>query len=429
MQQKEKNALRYHSYGRPGKIEVIPTKPLSTPEEFALAYSSGAIVSAKGINSNHWNAYKYTNKGNLVAVISNGSNIYGMDNNGALASKPLLEGQSMLFKLYADIDAFDIEIAEKDCDKLIEIIQSMAPTFGAINIVGIEAPLCYQIEKRLSSILGIPVIYDCRCGKAICVAAAIINATEFACKEINNLTIVLSNNEEAITDILLEIGVKSDNIIILDNKDNSSLPSAIMDADAYIGLSEDNRITEELLPSMAHDPIILLLTETSLGIEYEKVKKIRPDAIYATCSAENFSQTNDTIAFPYIFRGALDTLATSINHKMLLAAAKSIAQLAHRPAPSSLQKRYNRTLSFGREYFLPLPNDRRLTTEVPVAVARAAIDSGVARYNIKDWDNYCYTLISRLEREYHFHREIFGCHLNSKRLRRKFSRTMPSIVL
>lgn len=429
MQQQEKNALRYHSDGRPGKTEVIPTKPVRTPEELALAYSPGATAPAAGISRNHWNAYKYTNKGNLVAVISNGSCILDNDAIDATAAKPLLEGRSMLFKIYADIDAFDIEIAEEQSDRFIQTVHSMAPTFGAINLAGIKAPQCYQIEQRLRNLLDIPVIHDSLCGRAVCTAAAIINATEFACKKVENLKIVQSGCDTAITEMLLTIDVKQNNITILEKSEERDLSKAIEGSDVFIGISKENRIDEEALLKMAHDPIILLLTKQSLGIEYEKARRIRHDTIFAACCGNTPNLINDTIAFPYIFRGALDTLATTINSNMLLAAAKAIARLAHRPVPTSLQKRGKREYGYGREYFMPLPNDRRLATDVSVAVAKAAMDSGIARRPINDWSEYCNMLLSRLEREYSFYSEHLSHHRSSQRLHQRYSRAMPSITL
>ena len=422
MQQEDKKALKYHSEGRPGKTEVIPTKPLRNPEEIALAYSPGAIIPAIGISNKAWNAYKYTNKGNLVAVISNGSNISDRGNLGAAAAKPLLEGESMLFKFYADIDAFDIEIAEENSDKLAEIIHSMAPTFGAIALSGIEDKLCLIIEKQLSGQLDIPIINNYICGKAVCCAAAIINATEFACKEIKELKVVISSNNESIKTMLLAIGIRQENISTFEGA------SSIVAADIFISLSQENIITEGDIQSMAHDPIVILLSDT-IGIDIEKVRELRPDTIFSTCCADVPNQINEIIAFPYIFRAALDTLATHINENMLLAAATAIAMLARRPVPASLKRKYKKEFGYNREYILPLPCDRRLVTEVAVATAKAAIESGAARHHINDWENYCDTLLSRLEREYSIYREIFGHHRSSHKLHRRYTRSMPSITL
>ena len=427
MQQEDKKALKYHSEGRPGKIEVIPTKPLRNHEEIALAYSPGAITPAIGISKNVWNAYKYTNKGNLVAIISNGSNISEGKNLGAAAAKPLLEGRSMLFKVYADIDAFDIEIAEENSNRLIEIIVSMAPTFGAIELSGIEPQKCYLIEKQLRKLLDIPVINDNICGKAVCCAAAIMNATEFACKEIENLKIVQSSSDEAISTMLLAIGIKQENIVTLGNDEERNPSTPIANADVFIGLSKESVITEDDISSMSHDPIILLLS-TAIGIDFERVRKIRPDAIFATCNPDLPNQINEFISFPYIFRAALDTLASSIDEKMLLAAVKAIAQLARRPVPASLKRKYKKEFVYNREYILPLPNDRRLATEVTVAVAKTAIESGIARHTIIDWEDYNNTLLSRLEREYSFCREIFGHHHSNNKLRRRYTRSLPDII-
>ncbi len=429
MQQKNKDALKYHSEGRSGKTEIIPTKPVRTPEELALAYSPGAVFAAEGISHNRWNAYKYTNKGNLVGIIGNGSNISDTKAKGAMAAKPLLEGRSMLFKIYADIDAFDIEIAEENSDRLIEIIHSMAPTFGAIDLSSIEAPQCYYIERKLRGLLDIPIINDNRCGKAVCCAAAIMNAMEFACKKSEEIKVLLNSNESAITEMLLQIGIKQENITILENKKESLLSNAIKNRDIFIAVSKENIITGNDLSAMSHDPIVILLSDVSIDTEPDKAKGIRSDAIIVTCNENTRNTINDVIAFPYIFRAALDTYATSINDTMLFAAAKAIAQLAQRPVPASLQKMYKGEHRYSREYLLPLPNDRRLATEVSVAVAKAAMNSGIARNPIVNWDEYCNTLLSRLEREYRFYREIFYHHRSSPKLRRRYNRTMPSITL
>ncbi|MBQ8451098.1 MAG: malate dehydrogenase [Bacteroidaceae bacterium] len=423
MQQEDKKALKYHSEGRPGKIEVIPTKPLRNHEEIALAYTPGAIIPAKDISDDVWNAYKYTNKGNLVAVISNGSKISDSGNLGAAAVKPLLEGRSMLFKIYADIDAFDIEIAEENSDKLVEIIHSMAGTFGAIELSNIEAKQSYFIKQQLCKLLDIPIIDDNMCGKAVCCAAAIMNATEFACKEIKELKVVLSSNDEAISSTLSTIGIKHENIVTLDENKEQSLSTA----DVFIGLSQKD-ITESDITAMPHDPIVILLSGAVGRIDFEKARLLRPDAIFSSCSADAPNLINEAIAFPYIFRAALDTLAGTINENMLLAATTAIAMLARRPVPASLKRKQEKELSYNREYILPLPSDRRLATEVTVAVAKAAIESGTARHHISDWEHYCDTLLSRLEREYSFHREIFAHHRSSHKLHSRYTRAMPSII-
>lgn len=448
----EENALKYHEMGRPGKTEIVPTKPFCTPEELALAYSPGVAAPAIGISRDKWNAYKYTNKGNLVAVISNGSSVLGLGNTGALASKPVMEGKSMLFKIYGDIDAFDIEIAENDPEKLIEIIHSMAPTFGGINLEDIKSPNCFHIEQRLRELLDIPVMHDDQQGTAVTVGAALINAAEIAGKELHSLNIVINGAGAAAiatARMLIKIGIQYDHILMFDShgiittlrrtltpekrefatsrRDIDTLSKATIGADVFLGLSKGNTIDEKELIGMARNPIIFALANPIPEINYGAAIDIRPDAIVATGRTDTPNQINNVLAFPYLFRGALDTRATEINDNMLVAAVKAIAELAHRPVPNILQKMYGKRLSFGKEYLLPKPNDRRLISLVSGAVARAAIDSGIARCKISDWDNYYNILYDRLEREHRFCREIFRRNKQNGTLHKRYIKPFPKM--
>ncbi len=428
----DNEALRYHEQGNPGKTEVVPTKPFCTPEDLALAYSPGAVVPAAEINRNRWNAYKYTNKGNLVAVISDGSSVLKPGNTGALASKPIMEGKSMLFKIYGDIDAFDIEIAENDPDKLIEIIQSMAPTFGGINLEEIRAPKCFRIEEQLRNLLDIPVMHDNQHGTAVAIVAAMINAAELADKELLDLRIVINGAGAAAIAtgrMLIKSGIPRNNILMFDShgiittlrsnlspekrefatssRNAETLAKATVNADVLLVFSKEEAIGEKELDGMSKNPIIFAISNQISEADYNDIKHLRPDAIIGTGNHAICNHISNVLAFPYLFRGALDTYSTCINDAMLLAAGKAIAALARRPVPKVLQKIYGKKITFGREYLLPKPNDRRLISEVSCAVARAAIESGVARRKITDWENYQHMLYERLEREAVFCREIF----------------------
>lgn len=448
MKQIDSESLKYHEKGRPGKTEVIPTKPFCTPKELSLAYSPGVAAAANAIGEDRWNAYKYTNKGNLVAVVSDGSAVLGLGNIGATASKPVMEGKSMLFKIFADIDAFDIELAENDTDKLVETIRSMSATFGGINLEDISAPRCFEIEKRLRCLVDIPVLHDDRHGTAVTVMAALMNAAKIADKDFCKLkTVINGAGAAAITTarMLIHMGIKRDNILMFDRKglistrrtdlspykqefatsQNSAetLLDAMKNADVFIGLSKGNLLGNEELAAMASSPIIFALANPTPEVEYDKACSVRPDAIVATGRTDTPNQLNNVLAFPYLFRGALDTYSVCINNDMLVAAAKAIAALARRPVPTALQRMYGCKLSFGREYILPKPNDRRLLSEVATAVAQAAISGGVARRKIDDWDNYRRTLLNRLEREHLFCREIFRTNSSGK-LHGKYHRPM-----
>ena len=419
----EDEALRYHSSPQAGKTETLPTKPFGTPEELSLAYSPGAAAPAAVISKERWQAYRYTNKGNLVAVISNGSAVLGLGDIGALASKPVMEGKAMLFKVYADIDAFDIELAEEQPDKFITAVQEISPTFGGINLEDIKAPECFYIEERLRNLLGIPVMHDDQHGAAVAITAALKNAAEIAGKELQSLKIVISGAGAAAiatAKLLLKNGLLREQITMCDSKgvisiardvlpphkalfattDTSlhTLADAIRDCDAFIGLSVGNLVTKEMVRSMADSPIIFALANPAPEISYDEAKSARPDAIVATGRGDAPNQINNAIAFPYLFRGALDTLATCINTEMQLAAAKAIAALAHEPVPDEAKRRHGCNLNFGKEYIIPKIDDRRLLPEVSKAVALAAMKSGIARRPVASWDEYCETLLCRVER-------------------------------
>ena len=422
----EEEALLYHSQGRPGKTEVTPRKPHSTPHELALAYSPGVAAPAAAISKDRWQAYRYTNKGNLVAVVSNGSAVLGLGNIGATASKPVMEGKAMLFKIYADIDAFDIEIGESNADKFVTTVQEISPTFGAINLEDIKAPDCFYIEERLRALLGIPVMHDDQHGTAVTVAAALLGAAEIAGKQLHSLKIVISGAGAAAiatARTLTQLGVKREQITMVDSKgvinvsrsmlhpykalfattDTSltTLAQAMNGSDAFIGLSAGNIVTREMVCTMAANPIIFALANPTPEISYNDAKAARPDAIMATGRTDTPNQINNAIAFPYLFRGALDTLATSINREMLTAAIKAINHLAHEPVPEEIKKLYNRELKFGRDYILPKMGDPRLLTTVSAAVARAAMKSGIARRAIQSWSEYEEQLHCRTHPETH----------------------------
>lgn len=425
----DEKALEYHEGERPGKTEITPTKPFGTPEDLSLAYTPGVAAPAEAINKERWQAYRYTNKGNLVAVISNGSALLGLGNSGALSSKPVMEGKSMLFKIFADIDAFDIELAEEDADKFIATVQDISPTFGAINLEDIKSPDCFYIEERLHNLLDIPVMHDDQHGAAVTVAAALINAAEVAEKEVASLNIVINGAGAAAiatAKILTNIGVKRENITMLDSKGVitiarnklspqkalfarrethiTTLAQAIKGQDAFIGLSVGKIFTKEMARAMAVNPIIFALANPTPEIDYKEAREARADAIVATGRTDTPNQINNAIAFPYLFRGALDTLATTINLEMQLAAVKAIASLAHEPVPDDIKKQYGSDLCFGKEYIIPKMNDGRLLFSLAKAVAQAAMKSGVARRKIASWEEYEEMLRCRIERITH-HRQ------------------------
>ena len=406
-------ALLYHSQGKPGKIEIVPTKPYRTQTDLSLAYSPGVAEPCLEIQKNPHDAYKYTNKGNLVAVISNGTAVLGLGDIGAMSGKPVMEGKSLLFKIYAGVDAFDIEVNEKDPDKFIEAVKAIAPTFGGINLEDIKAPECFEIERRLKAELDIPVMHDDQHGTAIISAAGLINAIDVAGKKLEDARIVVNGAGAAAiscTRLYCSFGARKENIVMLDSRgvirtdrenlteqkrefattrDIHTLEEAVKDADVFVGLSKGNVLSKDMVRSMAKNPIIFALANPVPEISYEDAKDARPDVLMSTGRTDYPNQINNVIGFPYIFRGALDTAAKAINEEMKLAAARAIADLARRPVPDIVNRAYHvRNFTFGPDYFIPKPVDPRLITEVSMAVAKAAIESGVARKVITDWKAY-----------------------------------------
>jgi len=408
-----KDALIYHSEGRPGKIEVIPTKPYSTQRDLSLAYSPGVADPCLEIHKNPDDVYKYTAKGNLVAVISNGTAVLGLGDIGAEAGKPVMEGKGLLFKIFADIDVFDIEIDVKDIDKFVETVIAIAPTFGGINLEDIKAPECFEIEDRIKEALDIPVMHDDQHGTAIITAAGLLNTLELTGKKIENLKIVVNGaGASAVSCIRLYIalGVRKENIIMLDskgvlNKERTdlnkvkqefvsdtkakTLEEAVKGADMFLGLSVAGVLKKEYLLNMAENPVVFALANPVPEIGYEEAMETRSDLIMATGRSDFPNQINNVLGFPFIFRGALDVMASDINEEMKLAAAYALANLAKEPVPEEVARAYNvDKLEFGREYIIPKPLDLRLISWVASAVAKAAMDSGVARKKITDWDAY-----------------------------------------
>lgn len=411
------SALQYHSEGKPGKIEVIPTKPHSTQRDLSLAYSPGVAEPCLEIEKDAETAYDYTAKGNLVAVISNGTAVLGLGDIGALAGKPVMEGKGLLFKIFAGIDVFDIEINEKDPQKFIEAVKAIAPTFGGINLEDIKAPECFEIEKRLKEELDIPVMHDDQHGTAIISAAGLVNALELTGKKIEDVRIVVNGagaSASSCTKLYIALGAKKENIVMCDSKgvisvrrtdlneskkyfatekDVNTLEEAIVGADVFLGLSVADVLTTEMVRSMNDHPIVFALANPNPEISYEKAKASREDLIYATGRSDYPNQVNNVLGFPYIFRGALDVRATTINEAMKLAAVKAIASLVKEPVPDIVNAAYGLSrLSFGTDYIIPKPMDPRLLTAVSTAVAKAAIESGVARKVISDWDAYAIRL-------------------------------------
>ena len=407
-------ALLYHSQGKPGKIEVVPTKPYQTQRDLSLAYSPGVAEPCLEIQKDPKTAYDYTAKGNLVAVISNGTAVLGLGDIGAMSGKPVMEGKGLLFKIYAGIDVFDIEVNEKDPDKFIEAVKAIAPTFGGINLEDIKAPECFKIEQRLKEELDIPVMHDDQHGTAIISSAGLLNALEVAGKKIEEVKIVVNGagaSAVSCTKLYVSLGARLENIVMLDSKgviskertdlneqkkyfatsrtDIHTLAEAIQGADIFLGLSKGNVLTQDMVRSMADHPIVFALANPTPEISYEDAMASRPDVLMATGRSDYPNQINNVIGFPYIFRGALDTQATAINEEMKLAAVRAIAGLAKQPVPDVVNEAYHvNNLSFGAEYFIPKPVDPRLITEVSMAVAKAAMESGVARKQITDWEAY-----------------------------------------
>ena len=407
-------ALEYHEKGRHGKIEVKPTKPYRTQTDLSLAYSPGVAYPCLEIQKNPDDVYKYTDKGNLVAVISNGTAVLGLGDIGAMSGKPVMEGKGLLFKIYGGIDVFDIEVDEKDPEKFCEAIEKIAPTFGGINLEDIKAPECFYIENRLKKSLDIPVMHDDQHGTAIISAAGLLNALEVAGKKIKDVKIVVNGAGAAAiscTKLYCSLGAKHENIIMLDSRgviykgrdhiteekiefatsktNIHTLEEAIIGADVFVGLSKGNILSQQMIQSMADHPIVFALANPVPEISYEEAIAARPDVLMATGRSDYPNQINNVIGFPYIFRGALDVHAKAINEEMKLAAVKAIAALAKMPVPDIVNEVYHvNDLSFGPKYFIPKPVDPRLITEVSAAVAQAAIKSGVARTPITDWTAY-----------------------------------------
>ena len=429
----KEDALNYHAGKRPGKIEVVPTKPYFTQTDLSLAYSPGVAEPCLEIQSDPQNAYKYTDKGNLVAVISNGTAVLGLGNIGAVAGKPVMEGKGLLFKIYAGIDVFDIEVDEENPEKFIEAVKAIAPTFGGINLEDIKAPECFEIERRLKEELDIPVMHDDQHGTAIISAAGLLNALEVNGKNISDVKVVVNGAGAAAiscTKLYTALGVKKENIVMLDSRgvistertnltpeklefattrtDIHTLKEAIVDADVFLGLSKGNVLTKDMVRSMAKDPIVFALANPEPEITYEDAMESRPDVLMSTGRSDYPNQINNVIGFPYIFRGALDVAATAINEEMKLAAVHAIADLAKQPVPEVVNKVYKvGNLSFGRDYFIPKPVDPRLLVEVSTAVAKAAIASGVARKTITDWEDYKEHLLEFMGRSSKLTQQIY----------------------
>ena len=409
----KEEALRYHAEGKPGKIEVVPTKPYSTQMDLSLAYSPGVAEPCLEIEKNPLDAYKYTSKGNLVAVISNGTAVLGLGDIGPLAGKPVMEGKGLLFKIFAGIDVFDIEVNEKDPDKFIETVKAIAPTFGGINLEDIKAPECFKIETRLKEELDIPVMHDDQHGTAIISGAGLINALEIAGKKIEDVKIVVNGAGAAsisCTKLYIMLGARKENIIMCDSKgvisthrtdlneskkffatdrDIKTLTEAVVGADVFLGLSVANVLTQDMVRSMNTNPIVFALANPNPEISYADAMASRDDIIFATGRSDYPNQINNVLGFPYIFRCALDTHAKAINEEMKLAAVYAIAGLAKEPVPDVVNAAYKlKRTTFGRDYILPKALDPRLLTRVSCAVAKAAIDSGVSRRTITDWEGY-----------------------------------------
>ena len=410
----KEDALRYHSEGKPGKIEVIPTKPHSTQTDLSLAYSPGVAEPCLEIEKNPLDAYEYTAKGNLVAVISNGTAVLGLGDIGPLAGKPVMEGKGLLFKIFAGIDVFDIEVDEKNPEKFIQTVKAIAPTFGGINLEDIKAPECFEIETRLKNELDIPVMHDDQHGTAIISGAGLINALEVAGKKIEDVKIVVNGAGAAsisCTKLYVMLGARKENIIMCDSKgvistkrtdlneakrefatdrDVRTLQEAVVGADVFLGLSVANVLTQDMVRSMNDNPIVFALANPNPEISYADAMASREDIIFATGRSDYPNQINNVLGFPYIFRGALDVRAKAINEEMKLAAVHAIAQLAKEPVPDVVNAAYQlKRTTFGRDYILPKALDPRLLTRVSSAVAKAAIESGVSRKTITDWDGYC----------------------------------------
>jgi len=417
----KKHALEYHSNGKPGKVEVVPTKPYRTQKDLSLAYTPGVASPCLEIKKNPDDVYKYTAKGNLVAVISNGTAVLGLGNIGAAAGKPVMEGKGLLFKIFSDIDVFDIEVNETNIDDFVKTVKAISPTFGGINLEDIKAPECFEIENKLKEALDIPVMHDDQHGTAIITGAGIINALELVGKDIKNIKLFVSGAGAAAcacTRMYVQLGVDINNIIMSDingiltkdrtdlsivnkdfatDRDIRTMEEGIKGADVFLGLSAGGVLKPHMLKTMAKDPIVFAMANPTPEISYEEAMETRDDLIFATGRSDYPNQINNVLGFPYIFRGALDVRATAINEEMKMAAIYAIAGLAKEPVPEMVKKAYNNMeMSFGREYIVPIPLDPRLIEFVAPAVAKAAMDSGVARKPITDWEKYKEELLKRM---------------------------------
>jgi malate dehydrogenase (oxaloacetate-decarboxylating)(NADP+) len=418
---RKQQALEYHSKGKPGKIEVVPTKEAKTQRDLSLAYSPGVAEPCKEIAAHKEDVYKYTAKGNLVAVISNGTAVLGLGDIGPEASKPVMEGKGVLFKIFADIDVFDIEIDEKDPVKFVQIVKALEPTFGGINLEDIKAPECFYIEKELRQQLSIPVMHDDQHGTAIISSAALLNALQLQKKKIDKVRFVINGAGAAAMaciQLYVSLGAKPENFCVFDIKgalhkkrddledfkkpfanaaEGTTLDKAMKDADVFVGLSVGNVVTKSMIKSMAKNPIVFAMANPDPEIGWEEATSVRKDIIMATGRTDFPNQVNNVLGFPYIFRGALDVRATQINEAMKLAAVKALAQLAQTPVPDIVNLAYNaKTITFGEEYIIPKPLDPRLLATVAPAVAKAAMESGVAQHPITDWEHYTNELNRRL---------------------------------
>jgi malate dehydrogenase (oxaloacetate-decarboxylating)(NADP+) len=431
MSQLKEDALKYHSKGRPGKIAIVSTKPTNTKRDLSLAYSPGVAEPCIAIAENIDDVYKYTAKGNLVAVISNGTAVLGLGDIGPEASKPVMEGKAVLFKIFADIDVFDIEISTKNTEEFISTVKNIACTFGGINLEDIKAPECFEIEKRLKEELDIPIMHDDQHGTAIITGAALLNALEIIGKNINNVQVVYNGaGASAIScaKIMLALGVQPNNLVMCDskgvirvdspnldetkkqfatNRNINTLKDAMKNADVFVGLSKADVVDQNMLRSMAKDCVVFALANPNPEISYDLAIASRPDIIIATGRSDYPNQVNNVLGFPYIFRGALDVRASKITEEMKIAAVYALAQLTKEPVPEIVNLAYNeKNVTFGKNYIIPKPIDPRLITTVSPAVAKAAMDCGVAKHPIHDWEKYNHQLLARLGKESNFIRAI-----------------------
>ncbi len=427
----KEDALRYHEDGRPGKIEVVPTKPTNTKRDLSLAYSPGVAEPCLAIAANPDDVYRYTAKGNLVGVITNGTAVLGLGDIGPEASKPVMEGKGILFKIFAGIDCFDIELNCRTADEFVAAVKAMEPTFGGINLEDIKAPECFEIERRLKEELNIPLMHDDQHGTAIISGAGLLNALRVVKKDISKVRMVVNGagaSAISCTRLFVSLGVSRENVVMLDSKGAitafredlddtkkefitqrkvTTLTEAMQDADVFVGLSKANVVTAEMVQSMAKDPIVFAMANPDPEIAYDLAMASRPDVIVATGRSDHPNQVNNVLGFPFIFRGALDVRATKINEAMKLAAVHAIAGLAHEPVPEIVNLAYNQTnISFGKEYIIPKPLDPRLITTVAPAVAKAAMESGVAKKPITDWEVYNTELLARIGGENKFIRVL-----------------------